>query len=127
NFFLTIYWHRRFKSLRSGRTTPLSMVPHIDISQVPQIFVDDASSIDTDERSRPDFYLSSNDSHDPFVEHRNSGTGTLNLNPNADNVGESTSSSASTSYNVGSNLVFSDFNPFSQDESGLRQRSGRRT
>ncbi|TGZ76287.1 hypothetical protein EX30DRAFT_399378 [Ascodesmis nigricans] len=126
NFFLTLYWHRRFKNLQAGARTPASALPHIDITQVPQIFVDDASSIDTDDKSRKGNGTAEN-SDEPFTESKDTGTGSLSYTRSLDSVAESgVSSSASVSYNAGSNLLFSDFNPFAHD-SGLRQRSGRRT
>ncbi|KAI5776754.1 Ion transport protein-domain-containing protein [Geopyxis carbonaria] len=44
NFFLTLYWSKRFKDLKSGKVTPSSGGAKISISEVPQIFVDYASS-----------------------------------------------------------------------------------
>ena len=44
NFFLTLYWSKRFKDMKSGNATPLSSVGRVTVANVPQIFVNDASS-----------------------------------------------------------------------------------
>lgn len=107
--------------MRSGSVTPASSIPPIHMSNVPQIFIDDASSLDSSDLSGSQSQLyttSGNESSERLLENDHP-------NPDQNQDNDDAGSTSGASYNVGSNLVFGDFNPFS--DSVLRQRSGRRT
>ena len=103
--------------MKSEKTTPLSSIAKISIPNVPQIFVDDASSSENSTTNllnqSHSFTGTGSESHTPIG------------SPGSGSWGESGESSAVP---AGSYFGFGGVDPFAPvDESKLRQRPGRRT
>jgi hypothetical protein len=122
NFFLTLYWSKRFKDLKSGRITPASVLSRHGSTSVPQIRVDNASEVTG---LVPKIRV---ESDIPQITLNEEGPVTPPRQPSLD-FGESSGFSPVDSPPAGGAFSFASIDPFTpRDESTLRQRGpGRRT
>jgi hypothetical protein len=128
NFFLSLYWSKRFKDYKSGKITPAAILSRHNSINVPQIRVDDASTvakgqlvpeIRVESGEIPQITFNEGDSEEPVTPPRQ---------PSIDlSVGETSGFSPIESPPPGA-FSFASIDPFARDENTLRQRGpGRRT
>ncbi|KAA8897862.1 Ion transport protein-domain-containing protein [Sphaerosporella brunnea] len=121
SFFLTLYWHKRYKAVKAGKITPAAMLSRHNSVNVPQIRIDSASEVTS---LVPEIRV---ESDIPQITINEEGPVTPPRQPSLD-FGESSGFSPIESPPAGV-FSFASIDPFApRDESTLRQRGpGRRT
>jgi hypothetical protein len=129
NFFLSLYWSKRFRDLKSGKITPAAILSRHNSTNVPQIRVDDAS--ETPSQLVPEIRVESGEIPQITFSEDDGGAGPVTppRQPSIDlGFGETSGFSPIESPPPGA-FSFASIDPFApRDENTLRQRgTGRRT